>query len=485
MSPNSFPRCTPEQAGVPSPAILNFIQAVEDQKLGLHSFMLVRHGQVASEGWWKPYAPEIPHILFSLTKSFTSTAVGLAISEGYLTLDDPVLSFFPEDTPAKISSNLAAMRVRHLLSMSTGHDKDATSSLFRYKGRPALGFLKKPVKHAPGTHFVYNSAASHMLSLIVQKLTGQTLKEYLTPRLFEPLGIFDPEWECDSTGANFGGWGLCLKTEEIALFGQLYLQEGLWKGQRLIPQEWVKQATSKQVSNGSDPKNDWNQGYGFQFWRCQHNAYRGDGAFGQYCLVFPDQDALLAITSGTPDMQAVLNAIYQHLLPGFQPHPLPEDPPALFQLNSILSSLVIPTPQGNPTSPLASRFSTKTYLFERNQPGMKKISFDFSTDPVTINVYNRYGKHTLAAGYLQWMDNTLNRVPPTYQKIAVSGAWTSQDTYQFDTCYLCGPFIESLRFHFFEDHLEGELTQNVSFRPTKTFPFKAHAKNLKQANSAK
>lgn len=477
MSHKSFARCTPEEAGISSVSILDFIQSIEDQKLGLHSFMLLRYGKVAYKGWWQPYTSESPHMLFSLTKSFTSTAVGLAISEGYLTLDDPVLSFFPEDAPAKISPNLAAMQVRHLLSMSTGHDKDATSSLFRYKGRPALGFFKKPIKHAPGTHFVYNSAASHLLSMIVQKLTGQTLKEYLTPRLFDPLGILDPNWESDAQGVNFGGWGLNLKTEEIARFGQLYLQEGTWEGQRLIPQEWVKMATSKQVSNGEDPKNDWNQGYGFQFWRCQHNAYRGDGAFGQFCFVFPEQQAVLAATSGTNDMQAVMNAVYERLLLRFQPQPLPEDPASLTRLNQVLGKLSIPTCQGNPSSPNASQYSGKTYVFEPNKPGIKQITFDFKADPVIFTASNRYGKQTLEVGYQNWQENTLKRVPPAYQKITLSGAWSSEDTYRVDTCYVNGPFIESLTVRFSGNHLEGEQIQNVSFQPTKVLPFKGYAKN--------
>jgi CubicO group peptidase (beta-lactamase class C family) len=213
----SLPRSAPEAQGIPSSAIQAFVQAAEGIQ-DLHSFMLLRHGAVVAEGWWYPYRAERPHMLFSLSKSFTSTAVGLAVAEGLLSVDDPVLKFFPQDAPRKVSPNLAAMQVRHLLSMVTGHDLDTTDRMIR-KRNPFKAFLALPVEHVPGTHFVYNSGASYMLAAIVQKLTGQTLVEYLTPRLFEPLGIEGAAWETHPNGVNFGGWGLNIKTEDIARFG--------------------------------------------------------------------------------------------------------------------------------------------------------------------------------------------------------------------------------------------------------------------------
>ena len=296
---NRLPRSTPESQGISSSAILTFVEAVQDQIHEFHSFMLMRHGQVVAEGWWSPYAPEKQHMLFSLSKSFTSSAIGLAVGEGRLSIDDRVLSFFPEDAPAEISPNLAAMRVRHLLSMSTGNADDTMLPLHqREDGDWVKAFLACPVEYEPGTHFLYNTGASFMLSAIIQKITGMKLIDYLTPRLFEPLGIEGAWWEELPKGINTGGFGLNVKTEDIACFGQTYLQKGKWNGKQILSEAWVELASSKHISNGSDPERDWEQGYGFQFWRCRHNAYRGDGAFGQYCIVMPDQDAVLAITSG-------------------------------------------------------------------------------------------------------------------------------------------------------------------------------------------
>jgi CubicO group peptidase (beta-lactamase class C family) len=203
-------------------------------------------------------------------------------------------------------------------------------------------FLAHPVEHKPGTHFLYNSPGSYMLSAIVQKVTGRTVLDYLRPRLFDPLGIEEPEWLASPQGISTGGWGLLLRTEDVAKFGLLYLQRGKWNGQQILPESWVAQATARQVSNGSDPTKDWDQGYGFQFWRCRHGAFRGDGAFGQFCIVLPKQDAVVAITADTKDMQAELNVVWEKLLPAFHDAPLPENADEHAKLSKMLGDLAVP-----------------------------------------------------------------------------------------------------------------------------------------------
>ncbi len=191
----SLPRSTPEQQGISSAGIRSFLEAVEESNIEFHSIMIMRHGHVVAEGWWAPYAPQWKHSLYSLSKSFTSTAVGLAIEEGHFTVEDPVISFFPEDVPENISSNLGAMQVKHLLTMSTGHAQDTMPGLRNANGDTWVqAFLALPVEYEPGTHFLYNTGATYMLSAIVQKVTGQTLMQYLQPRLFEPLGIEGMDW---------------------------------------------------------------------------------------------------------------------------------------------------------------------------------------------------------------------------------------------------------------------------------------------------
>ncbi len=332
----ALPRSTPEAQGVSSAGIREFIETADREVSSMHSFMLVRNGHVVAEAWWAPESADKPHILWSLSKSFTSTAVGLAVAEGKLSVDDLVLKYFPDDAPAEPSANLKAMRIRDLLTMNAGHQDELN---WRATEHWAKAFLSHPVPHKPGSHFRYNTPATYMLSAIVQKVTGETLLEYLKPRLFQPLGIADPKWETSPQGISIGGYGLYLRTEDIAKFGQLYLQKGKFNGKQLLPESWVDHATSKQVSNGSDPSNDWDQGYGFQFWRCRHGAYRGDGKDGQFCIVLPDQDAVIAITANTGDMQAELNIVWDNLLLAFSDAPLKEDLVEQKKLKDAISTL--------------------------------------------------------------------------------------------------------------------------------------------------
>jgi CubicO group peptidase (beta-lactamase class C family) len=262
----------------------------------------------------------------------------MVVAEGRLSVDDPVLKFFPEDAPPEPSDKLKAMRVRDLLTMTSGHEIEVK---FTTNAPWVQTFLKHPVPFKPGTHFQYNTPGTHMLSAIVRKVTGESVLEYLTPRLFNPLGIENPDWPSSPQGNTLGGYGLKIRTEDIAKFGQLYLQKGKWNGKQLVPAAWVAQATSKQVSNGSDPSKDWDQGYGFQFWRCRHGAYRGDGANGQFCVVLPEQDAVIAITADTRDMQAELNVVWEKLLPAFQPKRLPANKPELLRLQQRLANLEV------------------------------------------------------------------------------------------------------------------------------------------------
>jgi CubicO group peptidase (beta-lactamase class C family) len=305
------------------------------------SFMVLRHSKVIAEGWWKPNAADQPHIMNSVSKSFTSTAVGLAIQKHKLKLDDPVLKFFPADAPAEPSDNLKAMKVRDLLTMSGGHEVEPKAA---GAGPSIKQFLAQPVVFPPGTHFLYNTMGSYVLSSIVTKVTGQTALDYLKPRLFAPLGIENPRWDSSPEGNSLGGYGLYIRTEDMAKFGQLYLQKGKWNGKQLVPRKWIEQATSKQIANENEDHAkigmDWKEGYGFQFWRCRHNAYRADGAGGQFIVVMPDQDVVVAITADRANMQAELDAIWDHLLPAFQPASLPADSAGQEKVNEAVANLV-------------------------------------------------------------------------------------------------------------------------------------------------
>jgi CubicO group peptidase (beta-lactamase class C family) len=308
-------RSTPEELMISPEGLDVFIRQMDESDQDFHSVMLLRHGKVAAEKWWPPHAPEEQHILNSLSKSFTSTAVGIAVDEGFIKISDRVASFFPEDLPQDINRYLAAMTVRDLLMMSAGQEKEIWPEEGMHWTR---AFLANQPTARPGTVFLYNTLATYMLSAIVQKASGFTLTRFLKPRLFEPLGITGMIWEQSPQGIDKGGFGLYLKTEDIAKFGQLYLQKGIWNGKRLLSHEWVEAATSKQIETGLMPGNDWKMGYGYQFWQCRHGFYRGDGANGQFCIVMAEYDAVLAVTAHSKKMETAMNLAWEFLLPAFR-----------------------------------------------------------------------------------------------------------------------------------------------------------------------
>ena len=486
LSARAFERATPESQGVSSRAVLAWVDTAEKVH-DFHSFVLVRHGKLIAEGWWAPYAAERPHLLYSLSKSFTSTAVGLAVDEGKLKLDDRVATFFPDKLPAQPSEQLLRMRVRDLLCMATG-GRDTIYTMTADMGKDwAQTFLSCPLEKEPGTWFCYNTGATYMLAAIVTKATGEDLVEYLTPRLFQPLGIASPDWSKSPQGIRCGGYGLRLKTRDIAAFGQLYLQKGQWNGRRLLSESWVAQATSKEISNGSDPASDWHQGYGFQFWRCLHNAYRADGAFGQFCIVMPDQDAVMAITAGIGDTQPELNTVWDLLIPAFKSAALPADPAAAAALNSRLASLALkPVEEKCAPSPVAAGALGKTYALAANPQGIRSVALVPAGGGVELVLENAFGSQRLTVGQKVWSRSgiqTLNlqsvpfeklAFPPGPQSAEASGAWIAPDTYRVKVEFTGIPYRADADFHFRETELALDVVFPFLMGP-REFHFKGTA----------
>ena len=474
---NSLPRSTPEAEGVSSAAILAFVEAADKEANEIHSFMLLRHGKVIAEGWWKPYGPDLKHTLYSLSKSFTSTAVGFAVTEKLLTVNDKVISFFPDKVPDTISTNLAQMTVKDLLIMSVGMDPDPTFRVAGANGNWETTFFRTPVLNEPGSKFLYNSLASYMLSSIIQKVTGVKLIDYLTPRFFEPLGITGADWEINSQGVNTGGWGLRLKTEDIAKAGQFYLQKGEWNGKQLLPAEWIEEATSSKIYQSPDASHerkdasDWMQGYGYQFWLCRNDAYRGDGAFGQYMIVMPEQDAVIAITSQTGDMQKELNLVWKYLLPGFAEKKLHPDEEALSKLNKRLASLQLPVYYRNSSSPLEKEFSGKTYLFGSNGNYIRSLKLDISDTLATLQLRKASTDYLLNFTAGEWYYDVTELPGPNLVpnknidvirpfKVAGSYTWLDNNSAEFTLRYIESPHTETITCVFLEDKV-GVSLKNI------------------------
>lgn len=308
-----------------------FFSEAQQEKLDIHSIMILKNGNVVYEKWTEGHVPTESHVLNSVSKTFTSLAIGMAIDEGKLKLTDKLVSLFPEFLPDSVSDNLAAITVRDLLTMTCGHDVDHTYEMQRMDSTInwVAQFLSYPVEHKPGIYFCYNSVGTFMLSAIIQKVTGSNLLDFLRPRLFEPLHIKADRWDKNPQGIEYGGWGLFLATEDLAKMGQLLLQKGQWNGKQLVSEEWVTELSKVQVASrqagmtekqvaaaGMTKENsDWLQGYGYQTWRCRNNAFRADGYRGQYILVFPELQSVVAITADIEDMQKELNLVWNHIYP--------------------------------------------------------------------------------------------------------------------------------------------------------------------------
>ena len=473
-----LPRSEPEAQGMDSGAILAFLDAIAASKHEFHSFMGVRHGHVVAEGWWSPYRPELKHTLYSLSKSFTSTAVGLAVSEGKLTVDDAVVKFFPEDRPGQVSEHLAALRVKHLLTMSVGHAEDSTPTIVKEENW-ARAFLALPIKNEPGTVFLYNSGATYMLSAIVQKVTGQKVLDYLRPRLFEPLGIEKMTWETCPRGINTGGWGLSVRTEALAKFGQLYLQEGQWRGRVLLPAAWVEEATSFKIQQGGTDlerlrrESDWHQGYCYQFWRCRHEAFRGDGAFGQFAVVLPRQDAVVVITCETSDMQGELNLVWKYLLPAMYPVALPKSEAAQVELKRRLSLLALAPSLGGIASPIDSQVSDQPFKLESNDLGAQSVTFSFRDNDCIFTLTDGQGTHRVICGQGVWFpgETDMPGTPPrliaghderTSSKIAACGCWKDAATYEMTWRYCETPHHDTVTCRFTKNTTQIEFLSSIA-----------------------
>lgn len=473
-------RRTPEAEGVDSRGIMAFLDAAEKSNHEFHSIMFIRHGKVVAEGWWSPYSPVLKHTLYSTSKSFTSTAVGFAVSEKRLKVTDKVTSFFPGMLPDTISPNLANMEVKDLLTMSAGQDPEPTSLIVPADSNWVKSFLARPVVNAPGTKFLYNSLATYMLSAIVQKVTGEKIIDYLTTRLFKPLGIEGMDWETDPKGINTGGWGLRLKTEDMARFGQMLLQKGKWNGKQIVPEEWINEATSFKIDQAPGlpdslrKKDDWLQGYCYQFWRSTHNAFRCDGAFGQFIIVLPEKDAVIAITCESLNMQGELNLVWEYLLPSVKDAPLPENKSTADALKQRLATLTLTLPEKSKAEGIAPAVTGRTFKMDKNDWDIESMSFKFNDEDCHLTIKKSGKDFDFTLGNNNWIANQTSLpgpnllfkaighfagIPPV--KVAAVYRWKEGNKLDLILRYIESPHTETLSCTFEGDKIS--VSRRFSF----------------------
>jgi CubicO group peptidase (beta-lactamase class C family) len=414
-----LPRSAPAAVGVSSSAVSALLDRLDEKSIECHSLMVVCHGHVVAEGWWAPYSAGRPHLLYSLTKSFTSIAVGLVIADGLLSLDDRVAAVLPDHVPAGVSEQGRRITVHHLLSMTAGHGTDSLAEAWQLEpGDLVKGFLRLPFAVAEGTRHTYDNSTTFILARMVERVTGRGLPEFLDERLFTPMGIDHAEWDRVGSGAAFGFHGLHLTTEAVAAFGELLLRGGRWDGRQLVPREWVELATRRHTASGhfaeGEDGADFLCGYGYQFWMSRH-GFHGSGAFGQHCAVVPSHDLVVVLTCAQQEVQQaqdVLDAIWECLLPGIgQPESAHDDEVLAGRLQG-LSLALVPGAAG-PEHPVTATLDAST--------GDSALP-----DGTTVTVTPAGGAWLLRfgslpeieAGHGEWCESS-----PLGRPVCASGAW--------------------------------------------------------------
>lgn len=500
MKRKEFERVTPESVGIPSAAIDNLLDKLE---VGTepHGLMIMRHGKVCAEGYWAPYAKGLRHGLQSHSKTYTATAIGIAYTEGKLKLDDKIVDIFKDEIPDNPSENLKKLTIHDVLCMGNGMDTQPLITETWIKD-----FLATPVNHEPGTVFMYNNIGSTLLSAIIKRKTGMGLHEYLTPRLFNKLGIDidNLRWIYTVDGYECGAGGLFATVEDNLRLMKLYADGGVWNGERILAEDYIEKATTKQTDQHTalekyDPvRIDNLSGYGYQIWMCQpKDSYRADGALGQFTIVLPEKDMIVAITESAHDykeVQKTLDSVWQMLdeIPGDKT--LAEDKEASTKLANRLKSLALPSPVCAPLSDKIEKVNGVEYKVDEGRlafeyelqyilsgikpaPGISEFSFNFEADECTF-VYTQDGaKNQLEVA----MDGTrrFNRVfeegVPTTQALA-SGAWVSEDTFELTVRFAETCFENKRSFTFKDNKVEIKAEDNYRFVPMQNDTIKATAK---------
>ncbi|WP_404401956.1 serine hydrolase domain-containing protein [Pelagibacterium halotolerans] len=413
-------RATPQSRGTDPAVILGLFETIEREGIELHSLLIWHDGALVTEAYWAPFAANRPHMMHSVTKSFTSMAVGLAVGDGLMSIDDPVMRFFPEHDGINPSEKLGRMTVRHLLTMTSGHARGISGGSWRQLETSWVAdFLRQPIPHEPGEVFVYDSAASYMLSAIVQKATGRRVSDYLAERIFAPMDMSAAmRWDIGTDGVNTGGNGLSCLSSDLLKLGILHLQGGVWQGRALLSPDWVRDATGTQVQDvilgvftgahylGPDEVGDGTppekrEGYGYHWWRGPHGSFSANGLFGQYCIVLPDENAVVAFTGGmADDDRRVHRLIYDALRPALGAGAA-VDNDTLADATAGLTFRIQPGPD---TSAMAPRDWQGRYAMVENDQTAGQIALRSSGVDVEFSLTDARGTHTIVAGFGHWVE---------------------------------------------------------------------------------
>lgn len=447
MNVKEWPKCTPEEAGISSAAIEKWLSMLKKRDLTMHGAMIVRGGKCVFEAYWKPVEASFMHRLYSCSKSFVSVAVGMAVEQGLLSLDDRCVDFFPERVTkleGGIDLRLARMTVRDCLRMATCWTKGSNYSASCHDW--IASFFEDEVTHVPGTVYNYCTSGTTMLCCILKRVSEKQFTEVLRP-VFDRIGISKDAFcvlapEGSGEYVEWGGSGVVMTMRDFARFAELCMHYGVYEGEHLLPEAYMREATSRLIDNGLDGGDEYHStGYGYQFWMMPEGGFGFVGMGGQFALCFPEKDLML-VTTGYEELNstaraAIFDGLYEYILPSLNDGPLPEDPDALRSLTTLADSLELPCARGQVKSDRIDMIDSRWYRMDPNEMGLYSSCFTFADGECTWEYENRTGYHVMTLGMCR---NIEQEFPERYCDIKIdkkaekgyrafcSAAFTTPDT---------------------------------------------------------
>lgn len=424
-----LPRAMCEDVGIPSTAVLNFMKRLEQYQIPMHSILLARHGKLVTEAYYAPYEADTLHRMFSISKSFTSIAIGLLAEEGQISLDDPIIKYFPDKLPEENHPWIAKMTIRDMLKMETCHTS-TTYKLNMELDWVESFFVTEPT-HEPGTVFSYDTSSSHTLSALVERLTGKPMLDYMREKFLDELSFSKEAYIVkDPFGVSMGGSGLMATPMDIMKFAMVVMNQGKHKGKQLLPEWYIKEATMHQTDtlmNGAILEES--QGYGYMFWRTQQGGFACYGMGGQYAICLPEQDLICVTTADTQGIQGanqlIFNSLYEELLPSLYDKPLPANALAQDKLNACISQLAIKPLHGSCASPLAESLNGRTYSLETKPSGFDSLALEFAQEEGKLIFTDERGSHEIGFGLGKMV---ASKFPIYSLRCLSSGIWQNEDS---------------------------------------------------------
>lgn len=456
-----WPAATPEEVGLDSGALADLLESIQTQGEPVDSVVIVRQGRLVLEAYVYPFRKDLRHDLYSCTKSVTSMLVGIAIQEGAIPgVEAPVLGFFPERTIANLDGRKQALRLEHLLTMSSGFEwleqgvpywlAANSGSRMAYSSDPVQLVLDTPVTLEPGTRFLYNTGNSQLLATIVEKSTGRDILSFARERLFAPLGITDVAWKVDRAGNHAGGGGLQMKPRDLARLGELYLRGGVWEGRRIVPEDWVRESVQPRITVSEEAR------YGYHWWIPADGIYAARGFGDQTLWVVPNLEMVIVVTGGAASPLA-RNLAERFILPAVQgPGPLPENPEGLARLQARVQELAEPQPRPVPPMPrTAGEVSGRVWEMKENDFGWRSFSLTFGEGDAVLSLELGEKSLKLPIG----LDNVF-RVTEVegVGSLAERGAWLDDRTFRYEELWLGQSTRGELQLVFDGDQVEVTAT---------------------------